>query len=216
MKKTYLTLSILVALAALGFAAWLYPELPARIPIHWNAAGQADGWGPRAAIFWPSGLILITMILCEVLPKLSPKRFSLDDFASTWRFSCFAVNALLAYIQCVHAWAVYTGAIAIERALIVGLALFFALSGNVAGKVRRNFWLGIRTPWTLASERVWYATHRLAARSMVLGAALALVLLYLRAPAGAAFAVLMGSVIVPALWSLVYYKRLERSGSLEA
>lgn len=216
MKKTYLTLSILVALAAFGFAAWLYPELPARIPIHWNGAGQADGWGPRTAVFWPSILIAVTIALWCVLPQLSPKRFSVESFDSTWWYACLALTALFAYVQCMHAWAAYTGAIAIERALTVGLALFFALTGNVMGKVRRNFWLGIRTPWTLASERVWYATHRLAGRAMVAGAALALALLWARAPVGAAVAVLLGSVIVPALWSLVYYKRLERSGTLEA
>ena len=115
-----------------------------------------------------------------------------------------------------QAWAAHSGNLAIDRVLLTGIALFFALTGNVMGKGRCNFWLGIRTPWTLASERVWYATHRFAARSMVAGAALALALLLLRVPGAACMAVLIGSVALPAVWSLVYYKRLERTGALEA
>ena len=57
----------------------------------------------------------------------------------------------------------------IGRAMIGGMFLFFALLGNVMGKVRKNFYIGIRVPWTLASDRVWNDTHRLAAWMMVAG-----------------------------------------------
>lgn len=216
MKKTYPALAILVALAALAFCAWLYPSLPATIPIHWNAGGEPDGWGPRSVIFWHTGFMAAMIALAWLLPVVSPRRFSVEGFASTWWFCWLAVVGLLAYVQCVHAWAAYSGDLAVDRVMMAGLALFFALSGNVMGKVRRNFWLGVRTPWTLASERVWYATHRLAARTMVAGAALALLATWARAPAYLALVALLGSVLLPAAWSLLYYKRLERSGGLEA
>ena len=216
MKKPYLLPSVILMLAALAFCAWLYPELPQRIPMHWNAQGEVDGYAPRAAIFAYSAVIAVLVALWwYALPALSPKRFPVEDFLPTYGHTCLAVVGLLAYLQCVQAWAAHSGNMAIDRVLLTGIALFFALTGNVMGKGRCNFWLGIRTPWTLASERAWYATHRFAARSMVAGAALALALLLLRVPGSACVALLIGSVALPASWSLVYYKRLERSGALE-
>ena len=213
MNKRFLVLSGLLTLAALAFCAWLYPAMPASIPTHWNADGVADGFSPRTAIFVYTGLMLATIGAWSLLPSLSPRRFAIDAFAPTWWQGGVMLVAFIAYAQCLHAWSAYSGGVDMGRAMLAGLALLFAFTGNVMGKVRRNFWFGVRTPWTLASERVWYATHRMAARSMVAGAALALLLL-LRAPTGWAIAILAGSALLPAAWSLLYYKRLERRGAL--
>lgn len=216
MKKKYLLLSTVLALAAFGFCAWLYPSLPATIPTHWNASGVADGYSPRMAIFFYSGIMLAIIAVWALLPGLSPTRYKVDSFAPVYGQGCVMIVAFMAYAQCLHAWAAHGGAVDMGRAMLAGLALLFAFTGNVMGKVRRNFWFGVRTPWALANERVWYATHRMAARTMVAGAALALLLLLLRLPSGWAVAVLFGAVMLPAAWSLVYYKRLERRGALES
>jgi len=216
MKKRFLVQSVLLVLVAAGLCAWLYPSLPASIPTHWNDSGVADGFSPRLGIFIYSGIMLAVIAIWCLLPAISPRRFTVDDFAPTWWQGGVMLVAFLGYIQCVHAWAAYTGEVDMGRAALAGLALLFAFTGNVMGKVRRNFWFGIRTPWALANERVWYATHRVAARAMVTGAALALLLLLLRAPNGWAVAALVGSTLVPAAWSLLVYKRLERRGALES
>lgn len=214
MKKRFLLLSVLSTLAALAFCAWLYPGMPASIPTHWNADGVADGFSPRMAIFVYSAGMLATIVAWIVLPSLSPGHFTVDAFAPTWWQGGVMLVAFVAYMQCLHAWSAYSGGVDMGRAMLAGLALLFAFTGNVMGKVRSNFWFGVRTPWTLANERVWYATHRMAARSMVAGAGLALLLLLLRAPTGWAVATLVASALLPAVWSLLYYKRLERRGAL--
>jgi len=76
-------------------------------------------------------------------------------------------------------WAAVAGPIDITRALLAGVLLMLALIGNVLGKVRRNFWIGVRTPWTLANERVWNDTNRLAGRLFVAAAVVGLPLLLL-------------------------------------
>ena len=63
--------------------------------------------------------------------------------------------------------AAVAGEVVITRAMLAGLMIMFGLMGNVMGKVRRNFWVGVRTPWTLASDRVWNDTHRLAGQLFV-------------------------------------------------
>jgi hypothetical protein len=99
--------------------------------------------------------------------------------------------------------------------LVGGIAVLLVLFGSLMGKVRRNFYLGIRTPWTLASERVSHATHRLAGRSMVVAGLAALVPVLAGAAVWTVAAALGTGLLLPVVFSLVHYKQLERRGQLE-
>src|SRR5262249_17855295 len=100
------------------------------------------------------------------------------------------------------------------RLLVGGLCLFFAVMGNLLGKVKRNFWMGIRTPWTLASEPVWERTHRLGAWLFVATGLFGFVGVLAGGPVVGLFVVIIGGALVPVVYSLVIYKRLERQGRL--
>jgi uncharacterized membrane protein len=204
------SIPVLVLIAAA--TALVYPELPATIPIHWNAAGQADGHGPRATIFLQPAIAALLALLWPMLPRVSPDKFRVEGFADTWWFSGMVVVGLLAYIQGVLLMVLTQGALDIGRALFAGIGIAFVLLGNVLGKVKRNFWLGVRTPWTLASDRVWYATHRLAGKTMVAGGLAVLAATLAGLPAYVATAALLAGALAPVAFSLVYYKRLERAG----
>ncbi len=84
--------------------------------------------------------------------------------------------------------------------------------GNVLGKVRRNFWVGVRTPWTLASDAVWNATHRVAARLYTAAGLVGALAVWLGAPLAVCFAAFLVVVILPGLYSLMLYKRFETQG----
>lgn len=212
MNKRFLVLAGLIC-AATGAAALLaFGRLPARIPVHWNLDGAANAFGPRTAIFLFTVLMLLVGALWSLLPRLSPRRYEVERFGAVWWRSGLLVVALLGYMQMMLLWHLLGGPVGMDRALGGGLAIFAILLGNVLGKVRRNFWLGIRTPWTLASERVWYATHRLAGKTMVLGGLLALAGLAAGAPARFATLAVAAAALLPAAWSLFYYKRLESAG----
>jgi uncharacterized membrane protein len=215
MKKTLL-LCVLIMLASAVATLAVFAHLPARIPIHWNVQDAIDGYGPRAWVFFPSLMMVLIMGLWTVLPMLSPRRFTVDAFRATYWHACLMVVGLLGYTQVVVAWGAYTHAMHMHRPVLGGLAVFVALLGNVIGKVKRNFWLGVRTPWSLANDRVWYSTHRVAAKSMVAGGLLTLAAVILDLPGGLGIGLLVASLLIPAVWSLLYYKRLEHSGRLEA
>jgi uncharacterized membrane protein len=216
MKKKYLLLCALIVLATLAASLLVYQHLPGRIPVHWNAHGEIDRYGPRSSIFVTTLLMILFMVLWTVLPAVSPKRFTVDDFNNTYWYACLIVVGLLGYIQLVTVWAAYTRTMAMNRPMLGGFAVFVSLMGNVIGKVRRNFWLGVRTPWTLASERVWYSTHRVAGKSMVVAGLLTLAAIIVDLPGLVAGGLLAAGFLVPVFWSLLYYKRLERNGRLEA
>jgi uncharacterized membrane protein len=212
MKKRFLWWSILLFVLALAATLLMYRHLPDRIPAHWNAAGQIDRYGPRGWLFVHPAILGIVVLAWLVLPGVSPEQFRVGRFSDTYWFCGMVLTGLVAYIQGVMLWGTWTATMEMTRAMLGGLGVFIILLGNVMGKVRRNFWLGVRTPWTLASERVWYATHRLAAKTMVAGG----LAMMLAALAGLPFYVgigaLLAAVLVPAAYSLVYYKRLEGAG----
>jgi uncharacterized membrane protein len=116
-------------------------------------------------------------------------------------------------------WAAWSGKVDITRPMLAGILVMFSLLGNVMGKVRRNFYVGVRTPWTLASERVWNDTHRLAAKVCVGGGIFGLAVLVLPLPLPAVIITVVASILVtgliPAVYSLILYKRLEKLGELD-
>jgi uncharacterized membrane protein len=209
-KKHFLWWSAPMLLLVLAVTALAWPGLPAVIPIHWDAAGQVNGYGPRATIFLQPAIMGVLVLLWPQLPAASPGKFKVEGFSATWWFSGMVVVGLLAYIQGVLLTVLAHGTLDIGRALLGGIGMAVVLLGNVLGKVKRNFWLGVRTPWTLASDRVWYATHRLAGKTMVAGGLVALAAALLDLPFDLGIGAVVIGALAPAAFSLMYYKRLAR------
>ena len=193
MPRVPLILSLALVAAALAVSAWLYPALPDQIPTHWNIHGEADGFGPKEVAAWLLPAIGLALVgFMGLVPWLSPKGFQVDVHGRAFGVLVVALTALFVYIHC--------------------LSLLAALGGTFSG-IRRNFFIGIRVPWTIASEAVWDDTHRLAARLWVAGGLLGAVL----AACGltvAAFVLIVPMALVPIVYSFVRYKQLERAGAL--
>src|SRR5215469_6882231 len=204
-----------VILATLAGTVAAYPHLPGTVPVHWNAHGQIDGWAPKWTLFlWGPGVMTFMVALFAALPWLSPKKFEVDSFRSTYLYIMIILVVMAAYIQVLMILAALNVALDTSRAVVGGVCLLIALLGNVMGKVRRNFYLGIRTPWTIASERVWNKTHRLAAKISFAAGWLGLLEVLLGAPFWLPIATILTAPLIPAIYSLVYYKQLERHGEL--
>jgi uncharacterized membrane protein len=215
MTRKIFLLEILLTAAALAATVIAWPYLPETIPIHWNLHGRPDGYGPRWEIFLIGpGSMAAMMMLTWLLPWLSPRNFQVDAFRSTYRQVMLMLFSLSAYLCAVMLWSAFGHPIDEGRAIIGGACLLIALLGNLMGKVRRNFYIGVRTPWTLANERVWNATHRFAGKTLVAGGLVGLVLVIFGLISWPIYA-LLAAALAPVLYSLVYYKQLERRGELE-
>ncbi len=205
---------------ATGVSVWLYPSLPDRIPTHWNIKGQVDGYGNKQwAVFLMPVFMVGMLVLFYFLPALSPKHFEVDAFRPTYLYIMVIVTALFAYLHLLTLYAVWKSVAQQEqfdlgRPLIAGIFLMYALLGNVLGKVRKNFYIGVRVPWTLASDRVWNDTHRLAAWIMVSAGLLGFIMTLIGVPLLYSIALLIVSAFVPIIYSFVHYKALERRGAL--
>lgn len=223
MSRPYWVIASLLTVAAWALAAWLYPSLPDQVPTHWNIEGKVDGWGHKNwATFLTPALMTGFLVFFAFLPTLSPRHFEVDAFRSTYLYILVLLAGLFFFMNGVILLATWQEVsrsarpIDIGRVLIAGIFLFFALMGNVMGKVRKNFYIGIRVPWTLASDRVWNDTHRLAAWLMVGVGLLGFLLVVVGVSPVVALLLLAGSMVIPIVYSFVHYKTLERRGLLEA
>jgi uncharacterized membrane protein len=219
MTRIYVCVSLVLTVAALVASVVLYQSLPDEIPVHWNIRGEVDAYGAKWwAAFLTPGLMAGMIALLSGLAWLSPKQFEVDSFRSTYYYVLLLLTVFFAYVHGLTLWAGWKGPFDIGRAIIAGVLLMFTLLGNVLGKVRRNFWMGVRTPWTIASERVWNDTHRLAARLFVAAGTLGFLITLLGLPmsvtAISVFGLIMVAALVPVSYSLVLYKRLERRGEV--
>jgi len=204
-----------VILAILATTAVAYPKLPDVVPMHWDAQGHVNGWGPKWSLFLTGpGTMTLFVLLFACLPWLSPKKFEVDSFRSTYLYIMIVVVSMIAYCHILILFSALGLVLDVSRAVIAGVCLLIALLGNVLGKVRRNFYVGIRTPWTIADERVWNATHRVAAKAFFVGGLLGFFAVLLRAPFWLPFAIIVAAALGPVIYSLAFYKQLERRGQL--
>jgi uncharacterized membrane protein len=220
----WLWLSVVLTIVVLGGTLFLYcfgrDYLPEKVPIHWNIKGEADGWRPRDQVLphllLSPGVMALMIVLALVLPWLSPRRFEVERFRATFDYIMALITGLFAYIQVCLLLASVEANVDSTRLMVGGIFLFFAALGNVLGKVRRNFWMGVRTPWTLASEYVWNQTHRVAAWLYVAIGLVGFVAIILGASLPVVLVVFMIGVLFPVPYSLYLYKRLQREGKLES
>jgi uncharacterized membrane protein len=215
--------AVALTLVAFGVSGYVYvfeyDRLPEQVPTHWNVHGEPDAFSPKEKIlptfFLMPGVMVALLVLTPLLAWLSPVKFKVEAFRDTYGYVMMLVVALMGYLHVVILLASLGHQQYLNRLLFSGIFLFFALMGNVLGKVRRNFWMGVRTPWTLASDTVWIQTHRLAAWLFVVVGLLGFVAVLLGVPLVVCFVGVIVAALVPVLYSLVLYKRLERAGRLD-
>jgi uncharacterized membrane protein len=205
-----------LGLVALCFVASAvsYTFLPERIPIHWNFRGEIDGWGSRWTVFlMPTVMLLLIGVFGFILVgKPAEDQNAMNKLV--YGRLMLVMTGLFAFIQAMILWSTFQRDLS-SRILIAGICLFLGLLGNQLGKVDRNALVGVRTPWTLASDRVWIATHRLAAWMAVAFAALGFVIALIPgAPPWLAFIVVMAGFIYPAIHSYILHQRFAREGTL--
>jgi len=213
--KRYFLIGLLITLSTL-IAGWLvYSHLPEHVPTHWDMHGRVNGYSSRAAaVLLMPAIMTGMMLLFAALPALSPRHFEIGPFLLTYLYIMIVIIASMAYFQAVVLWAAFSSTLQISRAISGGICVLWILMANVMGKVKRNFFVGVRTPWTLANERVWNATHRFAAHLWVWCGFIGLLLAFFSPQPWAVFAWIIIAALVPAVYSFMYYKRLERQGEV--
>lgn len=161
MKNSKLIIFIIILLSfAVGI--YFYPRVPESIPSHWNIDGEVDGYMSR---FW--GLFLMPIISLAVtlifilVPKIDPLKENFKKFRKHFDRFIIIILLFLFYLYFLTIFWALGKEFNMNRALSPAFAILFFYCGVLVQKSKRNWFIGIRTPWTLSSENVWNKTHNL-------------------------------------------------------
>lgn len=208
MRSRWLAPVVLAALWAFALAA--LPHLPAWVPSHWNLRGEVDGWMPRlqGALLVPTAATGIWLLLLGI-PRIDPRRDNIERLGGDYRLLANLVVLFLAVLAVAVLGKAMGWPVDVPAVVLAAMGLLFAGLGNYLPRVRPNFTVGVRTPWTLSSEEVWRRTHRVAGRVFVAGGVVLVLAAFLPDPARGVLAVAAIILVagIPLVYSYVAWRR---------
>jgi immunity protein, SdpI family len=166
---------LLIVVAAIVASATVYQRLPETIPTHWDMDGQPNGWSGRAFGAWFTPVLLLGMwALVRILPAIDPKGANYAKFGGAFEA---IIESLMLFLLGMHILLLRAGlgqSAPMQRVVPFAVGILLIVVGNLLPRMRPNWFVGIRTPWTLSSDRVWEKTHRFGGRVFVAGGILIL------------------------------------------
>jgi uncharacterized membrane protein len=167
--RTTLVIALLLIVAGAGFSLAVYNQLPAQMASHWGANDQVNGTISR---FWGAFLMPLVSIamlgLFLLIPAIDPLKANIAGFRGVFNLFIVLMVAFLTYVHGLTiAWNLGFTGFQMSTALLPALGLLFIFVGGLLAKAKRNFFIGIRTPWTLSSDRVWDKTHAVGSKLFI-------------------------------------------------
>jgi uncharacterized membrane protein len=175
--KTTTIISLILIVIAVIAGAVLWNQLPDQMASHWNANDQVDGTMPK---FWGIFMMpLITLgmtILFLVIPNIDPLKANIAKFRESFNIFIVLIVAFMLYIHALTlAWSLGNTNFKLSAAMLPFMGILFIAIGFMLRKAKRNFFIGIRTPWTLSSDSVWDKTHQLGSLLFMISGAFAII-----------------------------------------
>ncbi len=208
--RATILLSIFLIVIASVISAAVYPRLPERVASHWNTANQVDGYMPR---FWGAFLMPLVSLgllaLFLLIPQIDPLKANVEKFRGAFNGFIASIVVFMLYLHGLTlAWNLGYEQFDMGAALLPALGLIFILAGIMMRQAKRNYFIGIRTPWTLHSDRVWDETHRLGGTLFIASGLLALAGAFIPRYAFWLLLVpLLGSTLFLVVYSYVLYRQ---------
>ncbi len=167
---------LLLLLLPFALTAYFWDQIPETIPTHWGIDGQPDGWSQKGwSVFFLPLITIGSYLLLVFVPYIDPKQKT-DNRQKSLRAMRMVMPLLLTgiFLIMMLQWIGYT--FDVGRAIYLCIALLFLVIGNYMQSLKHNYFIGIRTPWTLESEEIWRKTHRFGGKLWVAGALLMIAL----------------------------------------
>lgn len=205
-----------VALVVLAFLTAIYvqPQMPLRVASHWNAAGDVDGYMDRdfGTYFMPF-LSLALLLLLFALPIIDPLKRNYSEFQKEYDGMVAIILGFMYYVYLLTVAINLGYSLNIMQWLAPGFGALFYYMGVMIGKARQNWFMGIRTPWTMSSERVWKKTHELGGKLFKAAGVIALLGIALPQFFIASIAVIIAAAIVTFVYSYLEFNKEKKGGA---
>ena len=183
-----------------------------RLPTHWGLNGEPDAFADKwPALLLPAGIIAAVSLLFWFLPALEPRKRGLERSQGLYLWGWVALLMMGPVIQLAVLSVAFRWGIPVNQLIVGAVGAMLVVIGNQIGKSRSMYMIGLRTPWTLASEEVWIRTHSLCGKLMVASGLLMIVAALLPLPSGLLATVTLGAIAVsagvPILYSFLLWRR---------
>ena len=208
--------AFLVTAAVLAFSLWALPQLPAQVATHWGVDGEPNDWSsPAFAAFLMPCIMLLMSALFSALPNIDPLKKNYEFHGSVYFLLANVIVVFLGALQVLLIGSALEWPIKMRQALPVLLGLLFIVMGNLIPRIRPNWFMGIRTPWTLTSERVWRKTHRVGGYTFILAGLLFIGAAFLvsgETARNVMFVAIFPIILWPVIYSYLEWRREKAEG----
>ena len=206
---TIFVLLMIIAATIVGVALW--NQLPDQMASHWNTNDQVDGYMSK---FWGVFLMpLITLGMCLlflIIPNIDPLKANIAQFRDVFNLFITLIVAFMIYVHVLSLrWNLGYTDFEMSKAMLPAMGILFFVIGYMLRKAKRNFFIGIRTPWTLSSDKVWDETHRIGSVLFMISGVLALIGALFDGTTAFwfLFAPIMGSTLITLVYSYMLYQK---------
>ena len=195
---------VIITMIPVIYLAICWKVLPESMPVHFDAAGQPNGYGSRwTYVLLPLGLYFMMLIL----PRIDPRKANYAVFSDSYFKLRLIMAIFIGFLDSAIIWSVVNKTDSVQKLIPVSILFLLMLIGNYLGNVRPNYFVGIKVPWTLNSDEVWIRTHKLAGKLWFWGSLAAILLFFVVDKFAVIFIpLLIILVVVPIVYSYVIYQ----------
>lgn len=208
-RNTSIIVLILIAISIVA-GVLLWNQLPDQMASHWNANDQVDGYMPKFwGVFMMPLIVLGMYVLFLVIPGIDPLKANIAQFRGAFNLFIVLISVFMLYIHGLTlAWSLGYQDFKMSAAMLPFMGVLFIFIGYMLRQAKRNFFIGIRTPWTLSSDTVWEKTHQLGSILFMVSGVLAIIGSFLGGELAfwLFFVPLMGSALFLVIYSYILYR----------
>lgn len=206
---------IAIVLSPFIYLAYIWDKLPSEVPMHWNIKGEIDRYGDKTElIIIPFLLPLLIYVIFLVIPKIDPKN-KLNKMGSKLENLKILMTTFMSILALFIIYSAKNQSITNPNYIVLLIGILYIILGNYFKTIKANYFIGIRTPWTLESETVWKETHKLGGKMWFVGGiiiVLASLILY-KQPNFKLFSIITGVItIIPVIYSYILFKKENKKG----
>ena len=212
MKKTEI-LILLIILISFGTGFYFYPQMPDKIASHWNARGEVDGYMPKALGLFLMPIISVVLFLMFLLiPRIDPLKENIEKFREYFDWFVVLIIGFLFYIYVLTIFWSFGYRFDMGQVLAPALGILFYYAGILTSNAKKNWFIGIRTPWTMSYESVWNKTNKLGGKMFKIAGVICLFGIIFPAYA---FLFVIVPALITAFYAIIYsyfeYKKIAKA-----
>ncbi len=200
--RTSEALILAVIILSFAVAVYLYPQMPESMASHWNVAGEVDSYIPKLwGLFVMPIILVILLIFIVLIPRVDPLKANIEKFRKY--YGAFSIIVALFFFYLYLLTILWNTGVKFNlmQLLAPAFAVLLYYSGVLTENAKRNWFIGIQTPWTMSSERVWNKTNKICGKLLKASGVVALLGIFF--PSYAVLIIAVPAILI-AVYSVVY------------